>query len=153
MTDHVEIEPTNIVGKLVVDAAVAGHVFRPGDDPHPTVYYLNVDSMGWIEIGGDPAGWGLVWRTCAVPEETDMQEYGKVIILSLRDSSPFEALIGSTVRRVEAVVLPQSPLPIGVSVAWEGGSVLIFNWGDDVYVSEDWPEYLREAGAQTSGEN
>lgn len=153
MSSEAEILPTSLVSKVVVDAAVAAHVFRPGDDPHPTFYYLNLQSIGWVEIGHGRGGWGLAWRLCAVPEETDMQEYGKVIILSLRESAPFASFVGNAIQKVESVVLPQSPLPIGVSVTWAGGSMLIYNWGDEVYVSESWPEYLREAGARISPEH
>lgn len=111
VNSEAEIGPTSLVSKVVVDAAVAGHVFKPGDEPHPTCYYLNLDSMGWIEIGGDSAGWGLAWRRCAVPEDTDMQEYGKVVIRSVRDSLPFASLVGNAVQTMESIVSTARSLP------------------------------------------
>jgi len=77
-----------------------------------------------------------------------MGESGHVTIRSLASSTELPHLVGRPLTAVDRIVLPISPKTIGVQLQFDGPSVVIVNWGDDLFATAALPTNLIEMGAR-----
>jgi len=48
----------------------------------------------------------------------------------------------------DRITVPSSTMPIGLKLNFSSRSLLVFNWGDELFVAKDLPKVLVEAKAR-----
>jgi hypothetical protein len=111
--------------------------------------YLKFAPGGWIQFASAPDGWGVSVDVVSDPDGYQMGELGSVEVASGTQAQPLDRMLGYRLISAENILLPASSDPIGFRLSWSRGSVLIFNWGDDMRAMIEWADFLTAANAYT----
>lgn len=73
------------------------------------------------------------------PEEVDMQESGRTRFVGLESDALFSPAMGLPLRRAWLVLSPGPRDVIGVRLTFETCTMLVLNWGDELYLGPNYP--------------
>lgn len=71
----------------------------------------------------------------------DMEESGEIVIVDFSRSLPWKSAVGRSL--VQATEVQSAGYTIGLELGFDGGTAAyVFNWGDDIWVVDAWPEEI-----------
>jgi hypothetical protein len=122
-------------------AKVAGtyHMYNGRPSAEPTSIWLTFDGMPPYRFAGASDGWRLLVDSEA-PKEFTMQESGAVRLRDMSATPSFGRVMDQPVRKVWLIVSPTPDDVVGVRFDFDGATVRILNWGDEMYVGSEWPQ-------------
>jgi len=124
------IDASELCGKTVARLCVAGH--EPSGEIHAV--WLETGPAAGFAIRGAPDGWSLLVDTTP-PVGLDLGQYGRV---TLTEASAELMPTSAVVRRVSALLSPESDRPFGLQIQFgTGHAVVVYNWGDDIKLESE----------------
>jgi len=78
-----------------------------------------------------------------------MQESGATRLRDMANQEPFPRIFNQCLRRAWTISSPGLADTFGVRLDFESGTVRVLNWGDDMYIGENFPS---EVGAHEIAE-
>ncbi len=133
-----------MVGARLNSATGTFHLFGGHTSPNPIAVWLDFDSGHRYRFAGAPDGWRLLVDERPA-KDVDKQELGSVRIEKL-ESSMVTGGINQVVRKASVLLLGATMDVVGVRLHFEGSSIVVMNWGDEMHVEAGLPE-----GAEAEG--
>lgn len=100
---------------------------------------MHTEQSQLVSLRCDPAGWGITIDRI-VSKPSDLGEAGR---LELVEASDRLDLGPGTISSVSELVADDAEPPFGLRLTFaDGRSTLVYNWGDDLVVSGEFPEKL-----------
>jgi hypothetical protein len=127
-----------IVGKRLTSAVATFHAYEGHVSPTPTSVWLTFDGAPRYRFHGAPDGWHMVVDEES-PKEVNMQESGALQLVDIGVQPPFSRVLKQYAREAWLISSPSLQDIVGVRFDFEAGTVRVFNWGDEIYVTENLP--------------
>lgn len=119
------------------------HLFEERLDDAPVHLWLSFEDLALIRLSGASNGWHLEIDKI-LPEPTDMEESGEIILVDLSNKTAFRRMVGEELKGAWFVESPAgeiigSRFDFGLSL-----KPIVINWGDELCIVEDYPPDARE---------
>jgi hypothetical protein len=103
---------------------------------------LGFEDESVVKIAASNDAWSIDVADEYRERTIEMDEYGRVEFLKSPNHPVLAPLVGRTLEGVSVVRSPQSNAPRAVVMRFSGSPmpVIFLNWGDDLWIGNDYPE-------------
>ncbi len=127
-----------IVGKRLMSAGGTFHVFEGRVSADPIALWFGFDVTKAFRFAGTSDGWRLIVDDTEA-KDVDMQESGSIRFVDLEQAPTVSRAMGNQVRQAWLVVSPGPGDVIGVRLDFDTCTMRVLNWGDQMYVAQEFP--------------
>jgi hypothetical protein len=131
-----------LLGLTLEEVVMTRYFHPPSGGVSDQDLFLRLDSVGWVGFRTASDGYGLRIDVGPAPEPADMQELGHVAPVSVASDDRFTKLLHATLDAVSLISLPWATEPIGLALGFGTGTVVIIDWGDELLVANELPNYV-----------
>ena len=133
------------IGHTLRKIGASVHLFGlEGLSDAPLCLWFFFEALPVFRLTGAPDGWSLQVDDI-LPEPVDLGESGEIVLRDISHRSIFGKVVGKDLRSVWSVQSPPQGKIIGMRFDF-GQPVrpLILNWGDELYMTEQYPDEARD---------
>lgn len=129
-----------LAGRVITECRVEDHISN--DTRTPLRVGLSFADGSTVTLGGAPDGQSLQLGDERLHDH-DMGEYGRVEVR--RDGPPCDFLEPGACIRAAVPLVDEDDLTVGLRLEANTGLVHIYNWGDELCIERDLPDFVRVA--------
>jgi len=127
-----------LAGRVITECRVEDHVSN--DTRTPLRVGLSFADGSTVTLGGAPDGQSLQLGDEQL-RDYDMAEHGRVEVR--REGPPCDVLAPGACIRAAVPLVDEDGLTMGLRLETDTGVVHIYNWGDELCIERDLPDFVR----------